>query len=421
MALFAVNVAKSLRGVVLGMARRVRRSFTKDTVLAIILCIILCIVVVWPVARAVMLSQPHQRRKTVDGDVNFDDKTLDRDVSSMHGNATRVSQRESFLAVAAMYEGSSTSLCEWIEHYMMEGVEQIYIGVSRPLAIDLTPTFTSIVTQYKRHVRVLTYENQSQYYQQLKRVTTDQNVTWLLVVQMDEFVSTYQDDDLETPLVDMVREYGQYNVNAIYIPWLMYGSAGFKETPASLINGLTYRFNMSSRARRVCTGCLCPPSHTKQNRHAFGDSYFARVSEIKTLYDFTVDLKGKTELAVSSRWNPFQDDFVNGFADDSVLWWYNYKGGITSPFYHAIVSFKYFYQSEDYWLKVKCSDEDRRSAIASYNAGNAVSNTNLDISLKLKRGRLMQTKFPQGAVLMMEHANHCLSWRNSKQNSIPKS
>jgi hypothetical protein len=102
-------------------------------------------------------------------------------------------------------------------------------------------------------------------------------------------------------------------------------------------------------------------------------------------------------------------DFVPGPYGTERMW--GYKGWVAYPMDHTIVSHKYFYQSAEHWSHVKCRGEDRERALRSFAAGDAVSNTHIDTSLKKKRDGRMKLLHPTGARLLMDRARRCLSWQ----------
>ena len=56
------------------------------------------------------------------------------------------------------------------------------------------------------------------------------------------------------------------------IPWMMFGSSELETNPDSLVDGLLYRTNMSTRGRRACTSCLCEDVGHSDARHRLGDT-----------------------------------------------------------------------------------------------------------------------------------------------------
>jgi len=315
------------------------------------------------------------------------------------------------LAVAALYEDDS-ALCEWVEHYMLEGADRFYIGtVGLPTEVALANIrrYHSKVT----HIQLAESQdrgnvaaNTASFLILAQAAAIADRVEWLAVVQMDDFVTTrkYVDDRL----VDTLPIYDNTPVAVVYYPWLIFGSSGLEDTPASVISSFTNRMNMSNHLPRSCTSCMCTGAEDMPRRHDFGDGYLAKPSLVHSLEPF-VAIPKRAYLAVNSMWDPLEEPFVPG--PDGTESYPGYRGWVSSPVDHTVVSHKYFYQAREHWVRVKCAGTPVERALESFTAGDAVANSNADTLLKRKRDSRMKHLHPKGARLLMDYTRRCLSWQ----------
>jgi hypothetical protein len=159
--------------------------------------------------------------------------------------------------------------------------------------------------------------------------------------------------------------------------------------------------------------CRCNSTAVPPRRHEFGDSYMAKVAYVDELEPFYASPKRK-HVVVSSIWDPLETSFVPG--PDGTESMVGYKGWLSTPMKNTIVSHKYFYQSRDHWVHVKCAGIQPSVALVSFAAGDDVANNLLDETLKLKRDGRMKHLHPNGARLLMDHERRCLSWQTTPAN-----
>jgi hypothetical protein len=148
-----------------------------------------------------------------------------------------------FLAVAAIFKNEEHILREWIEHYRSEGAKRIYLCDDRSSDGGL-----SVIEAYARagivalmHVPSERRGMQPQEWflsEVLLRAQWD-GVDWLLVCDLDEFVSVRGAD--ETLVAKLRSVYEPAGVSEVRIPWLMFGSNGHRFNPASAVEAFTRR------------------------------------------------------------------------------------------------------------------------------------------------------------------------------------
>ena len=142
-----------------------------------------------------------------------------------------------FLSLVAIFKNEHSIIKEWIEHYLMEGVDHFYLidngsdDAYRPrvepylntkqieIAIDPTP-----------HMQTAHYNN---YY--LRRIKEESE--WIMVVDLDEFMYARKG---YRKISDYLRTLNDQVVQ-VYVPWKLFGSSGFLEQPVNCIESFTRR------------------------------------------------------------------------------------------------------------------------------------------------------------------------------------
>eukprot|EP00041_Stephanoeca_diplocostata_P013431 m.235416 g.235416 ORF g.235416 m.235416 type:complete len:278 (-) comp19336_c0_seq10:1315-2148(-) len=152
----------------------------------------------------------------------------DMEVNSREVLEDLVESQESLgfsVAVSARYQRGAL-LCEWIEHYLLEGVEHFVLGVDLQ-AMDATAIAT--LQRYAHHIvtvdvgmGTLDHAHQTAYYAAVLSAVQQRGCTWLLVTEMDEFVAPRKYYDVT--LAELVGAYDDVDISVVYIPWLIYGS-----------------------------------------------------------------------------------------------------------------------------------------------------------------------------------------------------
>lgn len=140
------------------------------------------------------------------------------------------------LGVLAIMKNESMNIDEWIEHYLWMGAGQIYL-------IDNGSTDDTMAKAQKwverGHLRLVEYPakyQQTQHYRSaFELFQIDKTCEWLIVADLDEFWFCPAGDRL----VDALKGFGNYDV--IYSNWVVFGSGGLIEHPASVREGFTQR------------------------------------------------------------------------------------------------------------------------------------------------------------------------------------
>jgi len=131
---------------------------------------------------------------------------------------------KTFLACLAIFKNETLNLRIWLEHYLWQGVEHFYLidngSTDGPVGGVLQPYMDRGLVTYEfrpePHV-------QPQHYAHMYRAhRIADRAEWLLVCDLDEFMFAPEHN-----LAGRLRWWDQLGVDAVYVHWLMFGSAEF--------------------------------------------------------------------------------------------------------------------------------------------------------------------------------------------------
>jgi hypothetical protein len=148
----------------------------------------------------------------------------------------KTASKKHLLGVMGIFKNEAFNIVEWIEHYLGQGAEHIYLidNDSSDNGIELIDPWVrlgkvSVIRLTKRH-------KQRQYYwKAFKRYRIAKTCKWLLVADLDEF--WFCKDG--TPISNALADYE--DVDVIYANWSVFGSCGYQNHPKSLRRELTKR------------------------------------------------------------------------------------------------------------------------------------------------------------------------------------
>jgi glycosyltransferase involved in cell wall biosynthesis len=146
------------------------------------------------------------------------------------------------LILIGIFKNESHILEEWIQHYLIMGVEKI-------LLIDngSTDRYQDILQKYIDGQRVVLVVDDKKWAQEelynkhfLHLCSSSE---WVMVADLDEFIYARNGFSKITSYLDTIKD---TNIAAVKIPWKIFGSSGHKKQPWSVILGFT---------KRTDTGC----------------------------------------------------------------------------------------------------------------------------------------------------------------------
>jgi Glycosyl transferase family 2 len=170
-------------------------------------------------------------------------------------NAPRPSRLPT-LGVLAIMKNEAMNLDEWVEHYLWMGAGPIWL-------IDNGSTDDSVAKarawEARGKLRLVElpkpHRQRIHYWKAYRTFGIGQACDWILIADMDEFWFCPSGDSLPVALADFPE------TDVIYSNWVMFGSSGLIEHPASLREGFTLRRpGLADHGKYICrTAALSAP------------------------------------------------------------------------------------------------------------------------------------------------------------------
>ena len=146
------------------------------------------------------------------------------------------------LCLVAIFKNESHILKEWIEHYLNQGVDKIFLvdnGSTDNYYSILEPYIYSnkvdLVKDNKKHAQTELYNKHF--------LHKCRAYDWVIVCDLDEFIYGRKYCSSIKDFLSKVHD----SFSQVYIPWKMFGSNGYdtmeKEQPSSVISSFTKRIN----------------------------------------------------------------------------------------------------------------------------------------------------------------------------------
>jgi hypothetical protein len=146
------------------------------------------------------------------------------------------------LCLVAIFKNESHILEEWIEHYLNQGVDKIFLvdnGSTDNYYSILQPYISTskvdLVKDTKKHAQVELYNKHF--------LSKCRAYDWVIVCDLDEFIYGRKYCNSIKDFLSKVHD----SFSQVFIPWKMFGSNGYdtmeKEQPSSVISTFTKRIN----------------------------------------------------------------------------------------------------------------------------------------------------------------------------------
>ena len=168
------------------------------------------------------------------------------------------------LALCALFRDEARFLKEWIEYYLMLGVEHFYLlnhmskdnpeAVLQPYIDRGLVTLTHDKRDPKKNPSVY-YTIQNGHYDDILKKTAD-TVEWLACFDIDEYLVPLQDDTI----VQLLERYPDYA--AVSFNWVMYGTSGVQRVPDSKL--MIETLNKRKGDTQVTTKMITRPRCTER-------------------------------------------------------------------------------------------------------------------------------------------------------------
>lgn len=142
-----------------------------------------------------------------------------------------------YLSVVSIFKNESDIMKEWIEHYLMEGVDHFYL-----IDNGSTDNYQEILEPYiKEQLVDLNIDNrphlQEKHYNSYYLDKVKKESEWVIIVDFDELI--YSRKQFKT-ISDYLKSLLQ-NVAQVYVTWKLFGSNGLIQQPNSCIHDFTMR------------------------------------------------------------------------------------------------------------------------------------------------------------------------------------
>jgi Glycosyl transferase family 2 len=129
------------------------------------------------------------------------------------------------LYVGAIFKNEALGIVEWLEHYILFGVDHFYLindGSTDDFREKLKP-YADRITLYENDTPKLDGRQVRAYETFFKNLFGQD--AWMMIVDLDEFIYTPHHSSIQRVLAD----YDQYS--QITVDWIMFGSSGHKQQP----------------------------------------------------------------------------------------------------------------------------------------------------------------------------------------------
>jgi hypothetical protein len=144
-----------------------------------------------------------------------------------------------YLSVGAMFKNESHSMKEWLDHYVLHGVEHFYL-----IDDGSTDEYMNILQPYIDKGIVSLFVVQEAYYLGRQRNLYNRCILphiketkWLLMVDLDEYVWSTK----ELRLDNILREQGFEKYGQIQMKEALFGSNGHETQPQRIVESFTKR------------------------------------------------------------------------------------------------------------------------------------------------------------------------------------
>ena len=167
------------------------------------------------------------------------------------------------LSLLTICKNESMVIDEFIQHYLWQGVDHIYI-----IDNDSTDNTRELVKKYPQvsYYYLPDRNKQVEHYNNIYNKIKDQT-EWLIIADVDEYI--YNRSKGST-IKDYLRKLDYEKTAAVHINWKMFGSSGFKEQPASIRKSFTsaqsgFHENVKAIVNTSLTKSLIMHTHNYSN------------------------------------------------------------------------------------------------------------------------------------------------------------
>ena len=142
------------------------------------------------------------------------------------------------ISVLAIFKNESTTIKEWIDHYLAEGVQHFYLidNGSTDDTIEKISRYSTYITLIK-DPRITTPETQTFLLNHIYLNKIKNETEWIIICDVDEYIYAR---NRAVQIMDVLKKMPP-NVEKIWIPWKCFGSNGHIAQPKDVIPSFTKR------------------------------------------------------------------------------------------------------------------------------------------------------------------------------------
>jgi len=144
--------------------------------------------------------------------------------------------------VCGVFKNEAHVLSEWIQHYLLRGIDHIYLvnDNSTDNFMPIINTFAGKVTLFHNEIVTKDLGRQIQISDKYFRPLLSQT-KWMAILDLDEFLYSPEGHSI----CDIIEHYDA--ASQIKVDWICFGSNGHKYQPISVVNGFTQRVEFTGR------------------------------------------------------------------------------------------------------------------------------------------------------------------------------
>lgn len=157
------------------------------------------------------------------------------------------------LCILAMFKNESMIIEEWVQHYIREGVNHLFL-----IDNGSNDDYMKKIEKYKSYFTIvhkplkLEKGTQSKHYNDVFNELGLKNKTkWLMIVDIDEYVYA---SNGHNKIYDVLQKLPD-NVHKVCIPWKIFGCNDNKDQPENIINSLVKRENLTINGNKPLGYC----------------------------------------------------------------------------------------------------------------------------------------------------------------------
>jgi hypothetical protein len=155
------------------------------------------------------------------------------------------------LSICAVFKNESHILDEWLQHYIVRGVDHFYLvnDDSSDNFMDVLNNYSDKVTLFHNDILTKNVGRQVLIYEKYFRDILSSS-KWFGIIDLDEFLYSPLNIDLST----ILTKYDSYS--QLQVDWLQFGSNGHIRQPSSVVSGFTKRANFDTSQTYYSYKCL---------------------------------------------------------------------------------------------------------------------------------------------------------------------